>query len=73
MPRGGKRKGAGRKPAPNKKKSYATKLYPEKIEFLKGFKNASKWLDEAIDFKRDAELHGQSEVIEECLKLEGSE
>jgi len=52
MPRGGKRKGAGRKPTPNtKKKAYGAKLYPEKIEFLRSLKNASKWLDEAIDEK----------------------
>lgn len=54
--RGGKRKGAGRKPSPNKKQNYTTKLYPEKIEFLQDLKNAAKWLDEAIDEKRNAPL-----------------
>ena len=53
--RGGKRKGAGRKPSPNSKQSYATKFYPEKIEFLRGLKNAAKWLDEAIIEKRERE------------------
>jgi len=56
MTRGGLRKGAGRKPSPNKKQNYTTKLYPEKIEFLQGLKNAAKWLDEAITEKRNAPL-----------------
>ena len=55
MTRGGKRKGAGRKPSPNKKQSYTTRFYPEQIEFLKGLKNAAKWLNEAIDEKRERE------------------
>jgi len=53
--RGGKRTGAGRKPSPNKKQAYATKLYPEKVRFLRSLKNAAKWLDEAIDEKRERE------------------
>lgn len=55
MTRGGKRKGAGRKPSPNKKQNYTTKLYPEKIEFLQSLRNAAKWLDQAIDGKRERE------------------
>lgn len=49
MTRGGKRKGAGRKPSPNKKVSYATKLRQDQIEFLRSLKNAAKWLEDMID------------------------
>lgn len=54
--KGGKRKGAGRKPSPNNKQSYANKFYPEKIKFLQSLRNAAKWLDEAIDEKREREI-----------------
>ena len=56
MPRGGKRKGAGRKPALNKKKQYATRLLPATIKFLKTLDNAAAWLEAAIQEKRDREL-----------------
>ena len=56
MTRGGKRKGAGRKPSPNKKQPYATRLCTEKISFLRSLKNAAKWLDEAITEKREREI-----------------
>jgi len=55
MPSGGKRKGAGRPANPNKKVKYSNKISSENKKFLKGLKNASKWLDEAIIEKRERE------------------
>lgn len=53
MTSGGKRKGAGRKPSPNKKIQYSTRLRPDQIEWLKK-KNASKTIEDALDkFKKD--------------------
>lgn len=49
MTRGGKRKGAGRKPIPNKKQSYSTKLRPDLIAWLRAQKNAAKIIEGALD------------------------
>jgi hypothetical protein len=48
--RGGKREGAGRKPAPvgTIKVAYATKLTPEVIEFLRQCENASETIDDTL-------------------------
>jgi len=48
--RGGKRKGAGRKPAPagTAKVAYGTKLTPEVVEYLKSLGNAAVTLDETV-------------------------
>lgn len=51
MTRSGKRKGAGRKPAPNKKQKYATMLRPDQVEWLKSQKNAAKEIEDGIDFR----------------------
>lgn len=50
MNRGGKREGAGRKPAPagTIKIAYATKLTPEVIEFLKQRENAAETIDDTL-------------------------
>lgn len=50
MPRGGKRKGAGRKHSPIKKKRYGTRLRPDQIKWLKKQKNAAMEIEIAIDF-----------------------
>ncbi len=47
--KGGNRKGAGRKSRPDSKKRYTTRLRPDQIEFLRGLKNAAKWLENLID------------------------
>ena len=47
--KGGKRPGAGRKPKPDKKQQYATRLRPDQIKFLKGLNNAAKMLESIID------------------------
>jgi hypothetical protein len=48
--RGGKREGAGRKPAPvgTIKVAYATKLTPEVIEFLRQCENAAETIDDTL-------------------------
>jgi len=48
--RGGKREGAGRKPAPvgTIKVAYATKLTPEVIEFLRRCENAAATIDDTL-------------------------
>lgn len=56
MPRGGKRKGAGRKPVANKKKRYSTRLRPDQIKWLKN-KNASKTIENALDRIMADEYH----------------
>lgn len=50
MNRGGKRKGAGRKPAPvgTVKMAYATKLEPQIVEYLRQCENAVKTIEETI-------------------------
>ena len=48
--RGGKREGAGRKPAPvgTIKVAYATKLTPEVIEYLRQFQNAEETIEATL-------------------------
>ena len=48
--RGGKRKGAGRKPAPvgTAKVPYATKLEPQVVEYLRQCENAAETLETAL-------------------------
>ena len=59
LKRGGKRKGAGRKPSPNKKKSYSTKLRPDLIEWLRENKPAAKHIESALDgYIQDKKLPG---------------
>lgn len=50
MSRGGKREGAGRRPAPKgtQKVPYGTKLAPEVVEYLRQCKNASETIDLAV-------------------------
>ena len=50
MNRGGKRKGAGRKPAPEgvKKQPYNTKLAPDLIDDLRSLDNAVEAIEAAI-------------------------
>jgi hypothetical protein len=47
---GGKREGAGRKPAPagTIKVAYATKLTPEVIKFLRQCENAAETIDDTL-------------------------
>ena len=49
MTRGGQRKGAGRKPSPDKKKGYSTKLRSDQIEWLKANKPAAQHIEKALD------------------------
>ena len=49
MTRGGRRKGAGRKPAPDKKIKYSTRLRPDHIEWLKDNKPAARHIEKALD------------------------
>lgn len=49
MPRGGARKGAGRKPKPDRKLSYATVLRPDQVTWLKKQRNAAKEIESALD------------------------
>ena len=51
MPKGGIRKGSGRKPLSDdqKKQSYATKLRPDQIEWLRSQKKAAALLEKLID------------------------
>ena len=49
MTRGGKRKGAGRKPSPDKKQTYSTRLRPDQILWLRGHDNAAKEIETALD------------------------
>jgi hypothetical protein len=50
MNRGGKREGAGRKPAPvgTTKEPYNTKLTREVIEFLRQCENAAETIDDTL-------------------------
>jgi len=57
MTRGGKRKGAGRKPMPDKKQTYATRLRPDQIAWLRSQKNAAKEIETALD-RHIEENHG---------------
>lgn len=56
MSHGGKRKGAGRKPAPSgaKKVSYATKLDPLVVEYLRSRENAAATIE--VTIKRSKEF-----------------
>jgi len=49
MTRGGKRKGAGRKPKADKKISYATKLRPDIVGWLKAQENQALEIETALD------------------------
>ena len=49
MPRGGKRKGAGRKPSPNKLKRFTVRLRPDQIEFLNTVPKKYQFIRDAID------------------------
>lgn len=53
--RGGKREGAGRKPAPEGtiKVSYATKLSPRVVEYLRSRENAAQAIETAIERSKD--------------------
>lgn len=53
--RGGKREGAGRKPAPEGtgKVPYATKLAPLIVEYLRQRKNAAQAIETAIERSKD--------------------
>jgi len=55
MTQGGKRPGAGRKPAPEgtKKLQYATKLEPAIVEYLREQDNAAKTIETAIERTKD--------------------
>lgn len=50
MSRGGKRKGAGRKPAPagTLKVQYATKLEPQVVKYLRQCKNAAETIETTL-------------------------
>ena len=54
MNRGGKRKGAGRKPAPEGtvKVPYGTKLDPKVVEYLRQCENAAETLETAVKRSR---------------------
>jgi len=54
---GGKREGAGRPEKENKKISYATKLRPDQIEWLRTQANAAKILEEMIDKRIEDSVH----------------
>jgi hypothetical protein len=51
MTAGGKRPGAGRKPSPNgtTKISYATKLAPRIVEYLRASGNAAQTIEQAVE------------------------
>jgi hypothetical protein len=53
--RGGKREGAGRKPAPvgTAKVPYATKLAPLVVEYLRQRENAAQAIETAIERSKD--------------------
>lgn len=53
--RGGKREGAGRKPAPEgtAKVPYATKLSPLVVEYLRQRENAAQAIETAIERSKD--------------------
>lgn len=55
MSRGGKRKGAGRKPAPEgtAKVQYATKLAPLVVEYLRQRKNAAGTIEGLVEKSKD--------------------
>lgn len=46
---GGHRQGSGRKPKPDKKINYNTKLRPDQVEWLRAKNNAAKVLEYLID------------------------
>jgi hypothetical protein len=50
MKHGGKRAGAGRKPAPagTTKVPYGTKLTPQVVEYLKGCDNAAQAIEDSV-------------------------
>lgn len=47
-PRGGAREGAGRKPDPNAKEPYGTRLSKDTIAFLQSIDNAAAYIDDTI-------------------------
>lgn len=49
QPHGGNRPGSGRKPKPDKKITYSTKLRPDQVSWLRAQKNAAKALEYLID------------------------
>jgi hypothetical protein len=53
--RGGKREGAGRKPAPDgtQKVPYATKLTPTVVQYLRSRENAAQAIETAIERSKD--------------------
>lgn len=53
--RGGKREGAGRKPAPEgtAKVSYATKLAPHVVEYLRQRENAAGTIEGLVEKSKD--------------------
>jgi hypothetical protein len=55
MSQGGKRQGAGRKPAPEgtSKVPYATKLSPHVVEYLRQRENAAQSIESAIERSND--------------------
>lgn len=55
MAAGGKREGAGRKPAPEgtQKVPYATKLSPRVVEYLRQRENAAQAIETAIEKAKD--------------------
>ena len=69
MTRGGKRKGAGRKPMPDKKQTYATRLRPDQIAWLRSQKNAAKEIETALD-RHIEENRGKSWMIKSKFKTE---
>lgn len=64
MTRGGRRKGAGRKPMSDKKRAYSTKLRPDHIEWLKANKPAGKHIEIALDEYISRLLKTDTEVLE---------
>jgi len=54
--RGGARKGAGRKPAPDKKIKVSFSLRPVLVEFLKKEPNKNKAIDEALSVRYKIDL-----------------
>ena len=53
--RGGKREGAGRKPAPegSQKVTYATKLAPTVVQYLRTRENAAQAIETSIERSKD--------------------
>lgn len=60
--RGGKRDGSGRKPEPDKKLSYNTKLRPDQIEWLRSQYKAAAILEKLIDNEMQNNAEGGLKV-----------